>query len=273
MDEMILLLKQSIGSPALLSGQFQLSQEIRLSGTPGGELSGKTLSGTGTPSQAFLSGTHPLPPATTPSAAFSGSFAQPVAAPSPSVPPPAPQAGWLPKLAVIGALGIAGGFLALRFSERTGAVGGPQDAAPAAAPSGAAAPQGGAEAAAGTEAQAAEETQHHVLVNISSVPAGATVTVDGKPYGQTPADIEWWGELAEPGREIQIVLQKDGYEKVTLVRSIMGERLAVEATLPRIAPPPTRRRPSTGSSASGTTETPRVRGPVVVPDDFKNDPY
>src|SRR5690606_20621913 len=39
MDEMILRLKQSIGSPALLSGQFQLSQAIRLSGTPGGELS------------------------------------------------------------------------------------------------------------------------------------------------------------------------------------------------------------------------------------------
>jgi hypothetical protein len=83
--------------------------------------------------------------------------------------------------------------------------------------------------------------------------------VDGKPYGETPANIEWWGEQAKPGREVTFTLQKLGFERVTLVRSITGPELTVEAMLPR----PRRR----SSGARGP------QAPVVVPDNFKDVPY
>jgi hypothetical protein len=214
----------------------------------------------------------------TPSAGFSGTFTHQVQAPpvvtgsTPPVSMPAPQQAWLPKIAVIGALGIAGGFLALRFSEKsmpdaTAATVAPSQLAPR--PASPAPSQGNAPTAAtGTgEAPPSDpqaEEQHHAFVTITSVPAGANVMVDGKTYGETPADIEWWGELARPGREVTFTLQKAGFEKVTLVRSITGEKLSVEATLPRSNPSVRRR-------ATDAARTPKA--PVVVPDNFKDDPY
>lgn len=73
--------------------------------------------------------------------------------------------------------------------------------------------------------------QHHVIITVTSDPPGANVSVDGKAYGQTPADIEWWGDQAAPGREVNFVLQKDGFEKATVPRSINGERLTVDVQL------------------------------------------
>jgi hypothetical protein len=107
-----------------------------------------------------------------------------------------------------------------------------------------------------------------VVVTVTSSPPGARISVDGKTYGETPADIEWWGELATPGREVRFALQREGFEKATVVRSIVGERLAVDAQLVRL--PPVRRRPATESVPRAQPGTP---APVVVPDNFKDDPY
>ena len=90
-------------------------------------------------------------------------------------------------------------------------------------------------------------------MTITSIPAGARITADGKSYGETPANIEWWGELAKPGREVTFIAAKDGHEKVTLVRSIKSEKLTLDATLPRSRAPPASR---------GRARPPK--GPVVV---------
>ena len=62
------------------------------------------------------------------------------------------------------------------------------------------------------------------------------------------------------------MLQKDGFEKATVVRSVVGERLTVDAQLTRVAPlvrpKVPRERPATEPKA-----------PVVMPDNFKDDPY
>jgi serine/threonine-protein kinase len=270
MDDVILQLKQATGAVPLMSGQYQLSQEIRLHGSP--TISGRTLVGA---PPSGLSGAHPLP-ALTPTGGFSGSWAQPAqvgmspaaGVPSQVTPAAAPQSGWLPKAAVIGALAIAGGFLALRFTERAAIVTeAPVQPSPAAAAPSEVDPQDLANQqpapAADPSAPDApsEPAQHHVIVSVSSVPAGATVSIDGKVYGETPANIEWWGELAQPGREVTFTLQKEGYEKVTVVRSITAESLTIESALPRVAPVRRRSEPRT------------PRAPVVLPDDFKNDPY
>ncbi len=289
MDDIIMLLKQVTGAPLMMSGQYPLSQEFRLPGTA-------SISGA-LPAQTVVSHMGPqvfpsVPPfVATPSNGFSGSWqhttALETAAPTASgqIPPtdavaaPPQQSNWLPKVAVIGALAIAGGFLALRVSEKTTEgvrrdspvatqqplTGATMEApalagqAPEAADPSRQAPQIDPGQAA---TQVAEQAQHHAVITITSVPAGAKITADGKAYGETPADIEWWGELATPGREVTFTLQRDGYDKVTLVRSIKDGRLIIESTLPRA-----RRRAAPDASRAGQ------RGPVVLPDDFKEDPY
>jgi serine/threonine-protein kinase len=287
MDEVILLLKQATGvGTQTLSGQYQLSQEVRLSGTPPGSLSAHPLSGqmmVNRLSQSFPSGVQ-VAPGATPSTGFSdfdarvdprsssASWGQPpVPSPTSGAAPgygePAPT-GWLPKLAVIGALTIAAGFLALRFSEKSApgtasasAIPAPGRVEPSAGSVAARAAAREPDQAAALPAAPAAAPQHHTIVTITSVPTGAKIVADNKAYGETPANIEWWGELAKPGREVTFTLQKDGYEKVTLVRVVQGELLAVEASLPRIA---SRRR----SDASRLG-----KAPVIVPEDFKDDPY
>ncbi|HEX5659910.1 MAG TPA: PEGA domain-containing protein, partial [Polyangiales bacterium] len=112
--------------------------------------------------------------------------------------------------------------------------------------------------------------QAHVLVRLTSEPSGATVSADGKVYGQTPADIEWWGELAAQGRQITFEFAKDGFEKTTVVRELHGDSLNVEATLPSLQaetprPPPTVRK-KRRAKPEGTAAIP-------VPQSFKADPY
>jgi hypothetical protein len=281
MDEVILMLKQATGGPTLHSGAFPLSGEIRLGGTQAGVTGPGRL--VGTPSQPFVAGTHPL--VATPSAGFSVSgsrsnmmpvgsqgFAVPQGAPMPT-PSQAPQpaaSSWFPRVAVIGALAIAGGFLALRFSEHQQGV--------TAAPPGVVEPKAttpGTPSAATPGAQGAtpggtvaEATQAHVFVRLTSNPSGARVLVDGKPYGPTPADIELWGEIAEKGKEVTFLFEKEGFESVSVQRRIVDEKFSVDAALSRDAA--TRRR-------EAQRERPRTsptNGPVVVtPDNFKEDPY
>jgi len=279
MDEVIALLKQASGAYLTASGAFALSQEIRLSQVPPGM--GPT------PSHGFGYGNNsvvqplPQPPSVDGISVHSVSGVLPHALPA--APAPSGSASWLPKVAVVLSLAIAGGFLALRFSERGSSLNVPSTPtapAPVAAPS---APPvttpaiptpttepGSAEPTRGPQAQPqpgdtpVAAAQHHVLVRLTSSPSGATVTADGKVYGQTPADIEWWGELAAPGRQITFSFEKDGYDKATVVRSVHGDNLNVEAVLPQRNAPARRVRHRAPDSP---------KGPVVVPEDFKEDPY
>jgi len=269
MDDVIAMLKLASGVSLTTSGSFSLSQEIRLSNSPAG---GAPM---GTPAHGFTYG----PPSTTQSlSGDSNAFPSmvgvvPQATQAAAPQPPGGVAGWLPKFAVIGALAIAGGFLALRFSEHgegASARGIPAPVPPAAVPtsgtpldgvSQAQIPgQSGASTAGESQPSAAE--QQHVLVRLTSSPSGAHVSADGKEYGQTPADIEWWGEAAAQGRQVTFVFEKEGHEKVTVVRSLHGDTLNVDATLPA------RNAPRRRANSSGDT-----KAPVVVPNDFKEDPY
>lgn len=268
MDEVILMLKQATGLSLTTSGAFALSQEMRLGGSPLLSQSGRMP--TGTPSQAFATGSHAIPMGT-----LSGEVMNPLlqtgmhAHPGMSGPlpvlsqPPPPSTSWLPRIVAVSALLIAAGFLALRFLEQKPGVGARPDNGSVAA--GTASGAGTTQAVPGQPgSQQPAVPQHHVIVTVTSNPPGANVSVEGKAYGQTPADIEWWGDQAAPGREVNFVLQKDGFERATVVRSVNGERLTVDAQLVRVAPvvrPRPRERPA------------EPKGPVVVPDNFKDDPY
>jgi serine/threonine protein kinase len=278
MDEVIILLKGATGGPTLHSGAFPLSGEIRLGGTPGVH-NGRLVAGT--PSQPFIAGTHPL--VGTPSQGFSvtgsrssmmpqvsGGFQVPQGTHGsiPVVPMPQPTS-WFPRVAVIGALLIAGGFLALRFSEH--------QQAPQAAPMGSVEPKPSAgvtprvvNGAQSPEQQAGEAPipQAHVLVRLTSNPSGARVLVDGKPYGPTPADIELWGDIAEKGKDVTFVFEKEGFESVSVQRRIQDEKFSVDAALSRDAS--RRRAGDKRTTGTGNTGTGTV---VVTPDNFKEDPY
>jgi serine/threonine protein kinase len=268
MDEVILMLKQATGLSLTMSGSFALSQELRLSGAPALTQSGRMPTGTGTPSQAFATGTHSMPLGTLSGEVMNpllqtGAHTYPGGLPAPVISqPPPPSTSWLPRIVVVSALLIAAGFLALRFVEHKPIHGGPAAAGLNTSASGTDTSASGTAGANPTQAV----PQHHVIVTVTSNPPGASVTVDGKAYGETPADIEWWGDQAAPGREVSFVLHKDGFEKATVVRSIVGERLTVDAHLSRntpvVRPKPPRERPAT-----------EPKGPVVVPDNFKDDPY
>jgi hypothetical protein len=264
MDEVILMLKQATGLSLTTSGQFALSQELRL-GSPLLTQSGRMP--TGTPSQAYLAGAagvHGLSPNTLSGEVLTHTGALPGVSQLPASLSQPPQAAntWLPRIVVVAAVLIAGGFLALRFAEQPAAPTSlqPNGAQEAASPVSPGAPSG-------TNAeQAPTAVQQHVVVTVTSNPPGALVSVDGKVYGETPADIEWWGEQAAPGREVSFVLTKDGFEKATVVRSIVGDRLTVDAHLARI--------PSSAPVRPRAPREPRNSpAPVVMPDNFKDDPY
>lgn len=286
MDEVILMLKQATGLSITTSGSFALSQELRLSGSPVLTQSGRLPVAGGTPSQAFATsghahgmhnthGTHNTHstqgiPLGTLSGEMISPFTQPgvyqqsMAAPGPALSqPPPPSNAWLPRVVAVSALLISAGFLALRFVEQKPDVGASN---PSTTLPGAAAPGIGSTTAPTDPSGKPAAPQHHVIVTVTSNPPGASVIVDDKAYGETPADIEWWGDQAKPGREVNFVLQKEGFEKVTVVRSIVGERLTLDAQLSRSAPV-VRSRPRVERPAA----EPKV--PVVVPDNFKDDPY
>jgi serine/threonine protein kinase len=293
MDEVIALLKQASGAHLTASGAFALSQEMRLPATlPPGTM---PL----TPSRGFQYGpssvSMAMPADNLGQQSVSGVVPHPL-----SLLPQSHVAGstsWVPKFAVLGALAIAAGFLALRFSERGMSLnalprhdsraegtreqpGEPAQPGPLQPTTSQLPPNASGSAAEPTPAPSAEQAaataQQHVLVRLTSTPSGATVTADGKVYGQTPADIEWWGEPAAAGRQITFAFQRDGYETVTVVRTVHGEKLNVEAVLPQNAAAAASAKKRTQAQhhpreAQVTSDAPK--GPVVVPDDFKEDPY
>jgi serine/threonine-protein kinase len=250
MDELIRLLKFVDGVPTTASGNFavsQMSQEVAL--------------------PAVGDSTLPPPPSLTPDNRQFLQMESGVITHAGREPTPAPVAlpsgtGWLPKAAVIASLAIAGGFLALRFSERGDNLDAqpPVQRAPVVAPT-----------ANPGEPSAPSAPQTHVMVKLTTVPSGATVSADGKVYGQTPADIEWWGDLAKQGRQVKFEFAKEGFETVTVVRELHGDSLEIEASLPATQqqaarqPQPRRHRPRAEAPAKP------VAGPV--PQVFKEDPY
>jgi serine/threonine protein kinase len=267
MDEVILMLKQATGMALTMSGAFALSQELRLSGSPPPSHPGRVT--LGTPSHPFGTAQPSRPPSLP---AHSGELphgyaprsAPPGQAYMGSQPPPAAGGSWLPRAVVVLALLVATGFLALRFAERpprpdNEVVGSSEGAGGPAA--------NGSRLGSNSPIPLVTQQQYHVVVTVTSTPPGARISVDGKTYGETPADIEWWGDPAQPGREVRFVLHKEGFERVTLVRSIAGERLSIDAQLVRLPQP--RRRPDPPARPQNSTP----QGPVVVPDDFKDDPY
>jgi serine/threonine-protein kinase len=229
------------------------------------------------------------------------SLTQPLSQSHPLSQPPAPKAQWLPKVVVVASLGIAAGFLALRFTERG------QSLQPARGAQGSAAPLPTAPASSAQPSamptpttSAPEPTptvgiQRKVTVSLTSSPSGAQVWVDDRPYGQTPANIEWIGEQAALGREVRFTFHRDGYEKATVVRSLSGDRLNVDAILAKAPAVVPRRRTThteapTGSSSgtggvyvpSGAPETERpspatpansATQAAPTTEEFKADPY
>jgi hypothetical protein len=265
MDEVIVLLKQADGMASTPSGAFMVSQEMRL---PPASI----IPPAPRESQYPVTQIGDARQLTTESGVITHA-GQLAMARSDQVAPRGP--GLLPKLSVIGALAIAGGFLALRFAERgdgssaqslpaQAPIQAPREAEPTAPRATAAVPTPGA--------SAPEQGAAHVTVKLTSVPSGATVTADGKVYGQTPADIEWWGKPATQGRQITFEFDKAGYEKVTVVRTLHGETLDVEAKLPR-EHHHNRRSESGRAKSQAPRSEGAAQGPVMVPQDFKEDPY
>ncbi len=77
-----------------------------------------------------------------------------------------------------------------------------------------------------------------VLVSLRSEPSGALVQVGERTYGPTPADVEWTGADAAPGREITFQFQLEGHRDFTVTRTIITDALAVTAELDEATPEP-----------------------------------
>jgi serine/threonine-protein kinase len=108
----------------------------------------------------------------------------------------------------------------------------------------------------------------HTIVSLRSTPAGATVAVGEHTYGPTPADVEWTGDDAARGREVELVFNLTGYRPYSVHRTITGDALDVSATLEAL---PTDRpfRPRPPRRPEGDDGTAPV-GPIKG---YKLDPY
>lgn len=307
MDEVIVLLKQAgtaMGQTMAMSGAYPLPDPN--AGTPS-RASGPRVSVMGaavTPSQAFQaptpsagmlqSGGYALPAGTLPGGVATGSLPPNAVSGAWTVPPahptgsgPIPQqvvvaqesgvARWLPRLAVLAALSLLAGFVGLRFIEELRAPRGPRMVERQPAPATAAVtptptPTSTAPTAVPPVVEAPPEPQHRVVVRVTSTPSGAEVWVGDKRYGETPADVEWWGKNAAPGREVTFDLRKRGYRPESITRTVRNETLEVHGNLRGLRRKRTVRR-----------EEPKELTPVPLPPpavnrdnadaDYRNNPY
>ncbi|MCS6798691.1 MAG: protein kinase [Myxococcota bacterium] len=276
MDEVLVALKQAstdAGLSVSRSGEHGASGEFPAGGAVTGAFPVVQITGepTATPSGS-------LSPATP----VAG-----IATPPASVPaPPAEELG-RPRVrgvvvgAVVGAAALIGLLLALGRDEPATSTAGPSPApanppsAPSVVPSGPSAsgtPSGTDPAAAGTESP---PSTARVMVSLRSEPPGAMVFVGDRQYGPTPAEVEWIGADAEPGREVTLRFQKDGYRDYTVTRRVSGDRMEVVASLQPITTPSVRRNPVVRRPrGSGTDETEESSsGPAGPIKGYKTDPY
>jgi serine/threonine-protein kinase len=106
-----------------------------------------------------------------------------------------------------------------------------------------------------------------VRIALRSEPAGALVIVGNRSY-RTPADVEWAGEDATPGREVTFQFELDGYRDMSVSRVMQAGTMTVSATLEeggtgRVRRP-VRRPTMTGSGGTG---------PIVTPHGYREQPY
>lgn len=92
------------------------------------------------------------------------------------------------------------------------------------APTTAAAAAPGAAPTAGAEVPA-------IHVHVVSQPPGATVLLDGKRIGTTPASFEWRDARAHVGGQIALVVRKPGYVAAPVRQAIDGAEVNVDVTL------------------------------------------
>ncbi|MFK7991561.1 MAG: serine/threonine protein kinase [Sandaracinaceae bacterium] len=124
-------------------------------------------------------------------------------------------------------------------------------------------PEPAPDAVTAVEAPAAEPAPapRSVLVELTSTPAGATVTIGDTQYGPTPAQVELTGEGAAAGRELTLVFTRPGYRPSTVSRVVPDEGgLEVDARL-RV-----RRR-------TGRRATPTAPARDVTPEGYRESPY
>ena len=103
---------------------------------------------------------------------------------------------------------------------------------------------------------------------LRSTPAGATVDVLGETYGPTPTDVEWTGDDAARGREVSFIFRLPGHRDYTVLRTVTGDTLEVQATLEALPTDrPFRPRPPRHSASDETG------GPTQPVKGYKLDPY
>jgi TonB family protein len=212
MDDVIVLLKQAAGHSLHATMPILISRELALT-PPALPTERDALAAPALATQAQPSST----------------------APAPSMQPQPHPNAWLPKLAVVGAIMLAAGFLALRQRPVSGASAGAAQSEVA--------PVAPRTVAALASRPTAPADAFRLRVRLSSLPAGAYVEVSGKRYGPTPADVELWGEAVRPGSELTFVFDKPGFEPASVTRLVRGENLALEVVLGR---------------SGGSTERPRA---------------
>ncbi len=252
MDELLVALKQVADTAGL---SVSRSNEVLTSGEYAGMRTGAyPVAITGDP----ISGSHHTP--------SGGVASAPISIPSWEAPlepgdSAAPRSGRKKFVAVAIALSVAiaiGGAMAMVDDPP------PPRATPSSAPTEPAAPVA-ATAPTPTEPAATTTppgpaTASRVRVLLRSTPPGASVIVDDRTYGPTPAEIEWTGDDAREGREVTFRFTLEGHGDYTVTRSLVGDTLTVEAALERVAEAAAARRPTrvrrvtrTGESSGGSS--------------------
>jgi serine/threonine-protein kinase len=128
----------------------------------------------------------------------------------------------------------------------------------------------------GASAMGAEATpMARVEVTLQSDPPGAEVFVGDRSYGSTPASVVWVGDAAAEGREVSFRFELEGHDTTTVTRTIAGETLIVESTLPqtqRVRPTGRMWMRQTMSSSMMATGSMTVDS-VVVDENYRDNPY
>lgn len=112
----------------------------------------------------------------------------------------------------------------------------------------------------------APSTPTKVTFHIESVPAGASVTLQGKVLGVTPLDVE---RPAGPGGRtlLEVTLSKDGYLPMTATAGGSGGRVELLQKLQPapVEPPPTAKEPPPAAKETPTTPKEAPREPPPAP--------